>query len=360
MKELILRSGLQLISDSDASFTLSDSVAVKETRAEKRFKSVDEIFKFVGQNLISEKRGFEALEPPRSVIKRELLKHQKEGLGWLVHRENSCELPPFWGERDGTYVNVLTNYETDKKPEPLRGGILADDMGLGKTLTLLSLIAFGKEQSTGNTDEVRNEGLSSKRGKKGRPSKEGSSSSSQKKCKTMCNPPSENLVGTCSSDMKTKATLVVCPTSVLSTWIAQLEEHTRRGSLKTYIYYGDRTNDADELKMYDLVLTTYPTLSSEEPLRDTPVKKLEWWRIILDEAHTIKNVNAQQSQAVIKLNAKRRWAVTGTPIQNGSYDLFSIMAFLKFEPFSIRSYWRSLVQRPLNQGKEEGLSRLQV
>ncbi|OIW15493.1 hypothetical protein TanjilG_32897 [Lupinus angustifolius] len=366
LKELILSSGLQLISDSDAAFTMSDSMAVKETRAEKRGRSVDDIFKLVDET--NRNRGLEDLVPSKSVIKTELLKHQKEGLWWLVRRENSDELPLFWEERDGNYVNVLTNYKTNARPEPLRGGIFADDMGLGKTLTLLSLIAFDKEQSIGNTShEVRDEGssLSIKKGKRGRVSNEGSGS--QKRRKIMSHSLDDVSIGkevcvadTCSIDMKTKTTLVVCPTSVLSTWISQLEEHTKRGSLKAYLYYGNRTKDADELKMHDLVLTTYAILSSEETSSDSPLKKLEWWRIILDEAHTIKNVNAQQSKAAIKLNAKRRWAVTGTPIQNGSYDLFSIMAFLKFEPFSIKNYWRSLVQRPLNQGMEKGLSRLQV
>ncbi|KAJ4831338.1 hypothetical protein Tsubulata_033238 [Turnera subulata] len=91
------------------------------------------------------------LEPQTEVIKSPLFPHQKEALWWLVNRENSTELPPFREERDGEYVNVLTNFHTDKHPEPLRGGIFADDMGLGKTLTLLSLIALDK--CGGNTEK---------------------------------------------------------------------------------------------------------------------------------------------------------------------------------------------------------------
>ncbi|KAK9929275.1 hypothetical protein M0R45_026379 [Rubus argutus] len=126
------------------------------------------------------------------------------------------------------------------------------------------------------------------------------------------------------------------------------------------MYYGDRIQNAEELKKYDIVLTTYSILATEHSWPSSPIKEIEWWRVILDEAHTIKNVNAQQSQAVTNLKAKRRWAVTGTPIQNGSFDLFSLMAFLRFEPFSIKSYWQTLVQRPLGQGNKTGLSRLQV
>ncbi|KAG6743676.1 hypothetical protein POTOM_052377 [Populus tomentosa] len=67
------------------------------------------------------------LEPPKEVIKAKLFDHQKEGLWWLVNKENSDELPPFWEMKDGLYVNVLTRHRTNRKPEPLHGGIFADD-----------------------------------------------------------------------------------------------------------------------------------------------------------------------------------------------------------------------------------------
>ncbi|CAK8543053.1 unnamed protein product [Lathyrus sativus] len=320
-------SPVHFISHSDPSFTLSNAAAVKETRAEfaestatkkTSNKNLDQIFKLVRENLASKNQIHEPLNPPSNIIKSELLQHQKEALGWLFHRESSEDLPQFWEEKEGSFVNVLTNYQTNTRPEPLRGGIFADGMGLGKTLTLLSLIAYDKMKMKGGKKRGRNV-------------------------------------------VETNATLIVCPPSVISTWITQLEEHTNRGAMKVYMYYGDRrTQDAEELRKYDIVLTTYSTLGAELQWPDTAVKKLGWRRIVLDEAHMIKNVNAAQSQAVIALNAKRRWAVTGTPIQNGSYDLFSLMAFLHFEPFSIKSYWQSLVQRPLNQGKQTGLNRLQV
>ncbi|XP_059668298.1 putative SWI/SNF-related matrix-associated actin-dependent regulator of chromatin subfamily A member 3-like 1 [Cornus florida] len=380
VKSAISRGGLNLISEDNASFTLSEAVAVKEKTNAKDGKSLDEIFKLVDEN-VNKKGAMEALEPPKDIIKSELFLHQKEGLGWLFHRENSCELPPFWEEKDGAFVNVLTNYQTGDRPDPLRGGIFADDMGLGKTLTLLSLIAFdkcGNATFTSDTNSVtmekgeeideENERLvvsGGKKSKRGRVSKK--VTNSRKKQKT------ENahldvtvkgkLVGgfdSSSSALGPKTTLIVCPPSVFSTWITQLVEHTNPGKLKVYMYYGERTKDANELQKYDIVLTTYSTLSSEDGGSESPLKKIEWWRVILDEAHVIKNVNAQQSRAVSNLNAKRRWVVTGTPIQNGSLDLFSLMTFLRFEPFSIKSYWNSLVHRPIAHGNENGLSRLQV
>ncbi|XP_057742952.1 putative SWI/SNF-related matrix-associated actin-dependent regulator of chromatin subfamily A member 3-like 1 isoform X3 [Arachis stenosperma] len=318
--QLISERGLHLITRNDASFKIS-VVTVKETPADSRFKSVDEIFRRFGERLTAKERVSHALEPPESVVRSKLMEHQKEGLWWLLNREESKELPPFWEEREGgEFVNVLTNSSTCSKPEPLRGGILADEMGLGKTLTLLSLIALDKDSGA-------------RKGKKRRKIEIGESS----------------------------ATLVVCPPPVFSTWILQLEEHIVPVSLRTYMYHGDkRAKNAEDLMDYDLVLTTYSTLAVEADDPHSPVKKVVWRRIILDEAHSIKNSYAQQSKMVISLNAKRRWAVTGTPIHNGSLDLFSLVAFLHFEPFSEYGYWRSLVQRPLSQGLPSGLSRLQV
>ena len=68
--------------------------------------------------------------------------HQKEALAWMLHRENSNSLPPFWSyeEKTGMYVNILSSHKTRARPAVCRGGILADDMGLGKTLQTIALI----------------------------------------------------------------------------------------------------------------------------------------------------------------------------------------------------------------------------
>ncbi|KAJ9544195.1 hypothetical protein OSB04_023902 [Centaurea solstitialis] len=347
VKLAFLGSGLCLISRNDALFSSFESMVVKEMKK----GDVDEIFKLVDENVSRNVGVLGAMEPPKDLILVDLFKHQKEGLSWLYHRENSDELPPFWEERDDGFVNVLTNYETDKRPEPLRGGIFADDMGLGKTLTLLSLIALDK-------CKISNDGRSEVMGIE--------DDESVSRTKTFNRRKRRKTDDTLLDEKKkkervgAKMTLIVCPPSVFSTWITQLTDHTKRGGLKAYMYYGERTQDVSELQKYDIVLTTYSTLGSELRNSNAPVKKIEWWRIILDEAHIIKNDRACQSEAVSMLNAKRRWVVTGTPIQNGSMDLFSLMAFLRFDPFSIKSYWYNLVQRPIAQGNVKGLSRLQA
>ncbi|KAL6336491.1 hypothetical protein AAG906_018446 [Vitis piasezkii] len=277
VRSAISRGGLQLISDSDPSFTLSEAVIVKEKKCDKEFKSLDEIFKLAIEN-VNKQGALEAMEPPKDVIKSELFLHQKEALGWLVHRRIPVNCP-FWEKQMGLISDLSYSVNRD------------------------NIEKLGEEDEELIVSSGNSVGASHK----------------------------------FSTVLVSKTTLIVCPPSVFSTWVTQLLEHTTPKRLKVYMYYGNRTQEAEELQKYDIVLTTYSTLATEEAWSGSPVKKIEWWRVILDEAHMIKNVNAQQSQAVTNLRAKRRWV-----------------------PFSIKSYWQSLVQRPLGQGKEKGLSRLQV
>lgn len=77
---------------------------------------------------------------PAEAIETPLLPHQKQALAWMVSRENSEELPPFWEQRSDLYYNTITNFSEKDRPENVHGGILADDMGLGKTLTAIAVI----------------------------------------------------------------------------------------------------------------------------------------------------------------------------------------------------------------------------
>ncbi|KAJ6756509.1 TRANSCRIPTION TERMINATION FACTOR 2-RELATED [Salix purpurea] len=242
------------------------------------------------------------LEPPKNVIKSELLDHQKEGL---------------W-------------HQTNRRPEPLHGGIFADDHGLGKTLTFLSLIALDKVGNVTEGTGDHEDRLVSMR-----------------------------MAEESSCRLAAKKTLVVCPSAVCSTWENQLQEHTQKGSLKLYKYAGDsRTKDVEELMKYDIVLTTYSSLVAGGC---EPLMKIEWWRVILDEAHVItKKANQMQSQELVKVTARRRWAVTGSPIQNRSFNSSSLMKFFRLHPLSTDYYWLNLLQIHLANGDEKGFTLLQL
>jgi SWI/SNF-related matrix-associated actin-dependent regulator of chromatin subfamily A3 len=153
-----------------------------------------------------------------------------------------------------------------------------------------------------------------------------------------------------------RATLVVCPLSVLSNWEQQIAEHTD-GSLAVVRYHGpDRHGLPASFKEADVVITTYGTLASEGTRG--PLTKLEWLRVVLDEAHNIKNPQAYQTEAALALNATRRWAITGTPIQNRLTDLQSLLRFVRLEPLNDKAFWMRTVERPVKSGDSRGFDRL--
>ncbi|NXT77050.1 HLTF factor, partial [Zapornia atra] len=369
-----------------------------------------------------------------------LLPHQKQALAWMVSRENSNDLPPFWEERSDFYYNILTNFAEKKRPKNVHGGILADDMGLGKTLTVIALILsnfqdrkplpvekitiglitelktihiFHKYQfliyedssnamepgvsdlkKLGNTPLKYSSRLPKRdKAKKPRYSQSSDLGESEEwllqqtetaSCLTQEDtefasvvlPSSTSLKrqakrkGTAStqsvqkkySDGSPRATLVVCPLSVLSTWIDQFEQHIHPDfHVNIYVYYGsDRSKDASVLSEQDIVLTTYNILATDYGIGgDSPLHKVKWLRIVLDEGHTIRNPNAQQTKAALNLEGHRRWVLTGTPIQNSVKDLWSLISFLKLKPFTDREWWHRTIQRPVTMGTPGGLGRLQ-
>ncbi|KFV76295.1 Helicase-like transcription factor, partial [Struthio camelus australis] len=396
-----------------------------------------------------------------------LLPHQKQALAWMVSRENSNDLPPFWEERNNFYYNILTNFAVKERPKNVLGGILADDMGLGKTLTTIALIltnfqdgqplpvekitkedkvppeksGFGNIlQCVGVVTELQQNsfckrcslsfsissaltrflfafascvlflaecrGTSSviqedtgfgsvlvasptplKRKTKRKGNEEnkfdhvnfwvtsGIHVNSVSFCfalKWTVTPLNVTSVfsGTASvqsaekkcSEDGPRATLIICPLSVLSNWIDQFEQHVSQDfHLNIYVYYGsDRNKDPAVLSEQDVILTTYNVLATDYGTGgDSPLHKIKWLRIVLDEGHTIRNPNAQQTKAVLSLEAHRRWILTGTPIQNSVKDLWSLISFLKLKPFTDREWWHRTIQRPVTMGTPGGLRRLQ-
>ncbi|XP_031230839.1 transcription termination factor 2 [Mastomys coucha] len=242
-------------------------------------------------------------------LKVPLLLHQKQALAWLLWRES-------------------------QKPQ---GGILADDMGLGKTLTMIALILTKKNQQK-----------------------------SKEKDRSV---PVTWLSKNDSSVFTSNGTLIVCPASLIHHWKNEVEKRVNSNKLRIYLYHGpNRSRHAKILSTYDIVITTYSLLAKEIPTTkqegevpgaslsvegiSAPLLQVVWARIILDEAHNVKNPRVQTSIAVCKLQAQARWAVTGTPIQNNLLDMYSLMKFLRCSPFDEFSLWKSQVDNGSMKGGE--------
>jgi len=148
------------------------------------------------------------------------------------------------------------------------GGILADEMGLGKTLQSLALIAALRRQ------------------------------------------------------WPDKPALVVCPKSLLGNWRAEAARFAP--ALKVLTLEGARRkNQFAAISGAHLVITSYQLLA-----RDVAEHRaVEWGGVVLDEAGFIRNPDTQAAQAACQLRAGARFALTGTPIENGVRDLWSLMEF---------------------------------
>ncbi|KAB0402366.1 hypothetical protein E2I00_007445, partial [Balaenoptera physalus] len=311
---------------------------------------------------------------PAEAIETPLLPHQKQALAWMVSRENSKELPPFWEQRSDLYYNTITNFSEKDRPENVHGGILADDMGLGKTLTAIAVILTNFHDGKSlPIERIKKNQLKKECNVYDESMKLGGNNTSEKadgliKDKVK-NTQSETKIrekgaSAVESSKKTdteerpRTTLIICPLSVLSNWIDQFGQHIKSDvHLNFYVYYGpDRVRDPALLSKQDIVLTTYNILTHDYGTKaDSPLHSIRWLRVILDEGHAIRNPNAQQTKAVLDLEAERRWVLTGTPIQNSLKDLWSLLSFLKLKPFLDREWWHRTIQRPVTMGDEGGL-----
>merc|ERR1719323_460030 len=180
--------------------------------------------------------------------------------------------------------------------------------------------------------------------------------------------------------VKSDTTLIICPASLLGQWEKEAENKVRSSQVRLLVYHGNnRKVSARALARYDIVVTTYGTVQSEvksvlgeAALKDSK-KKMEdlraaedignkkttsellnvaWERIILDEAHQVRNPKALTSLAVCRLKAARRWCVTGTPIQNKELDLYSLLRFLRCYPFDEYQVWKRWIDNKSAQSQE--------
>lgn len=149
-------------------------------------------------------------------------------------------------------------------------GILADDMGLGKTIQALSFLQHYYQHNEGN--------------------------------------------------MKA---LVVCPTTLIYNWENEIKKFTP--TLEYYIHHGPlRSRNLDELNRHHIIITTYGTLRSD--IKTFLQMKLDY--VILDESQAIKNPSSKVTKAASLLNAKHRLCMSGTPLQNNTFDIYAQMNFL--------------------------------
>ncbi|KAI5815944.1 SNF2 family N-terminal domain-containing protein [Pyronema omphalodes] len=179
----------------------------------------------------------------------------------------------------------------EQEKSEFRGGILADEMGMGKTIQTLSLIM---------------------------------------------------------SDPKAKPNLVVAPTVAVMQWKSEIEKYDANKVLKVCVYHGaNRTSSIKDLSDHNVIITTYNILESVFRKQEQGFKRqaglfkeksalhaVSYHRVILDEAHNIKDRSCNTAKSVYALKTTYKLCLSGTPLQNRIGELFSLLRFLELDPFA--------------------------
>jgi len=278
-----------------------------------------------------------------------LYPHQIAGVQWMIGREtHSADDQPF-------------------------GGIIADEMGLGKTMQMIALMLHRHD------------------------------------IPQRVDPPSKQK----REFLKSSSTLIVCPVSVLNHWHSEIQKHTKRGKLVATKYHGNgRCKDVERLTAnFNVIITTYGCVQSEwtvwrkkEDQRIAEIKdvrkqitllqryhlragdvhrpehvaqhkalkmrlaaaakkrftkpilsQIMYSRVVLDEAHQIKNWKSKTHRAICDLRGRAHWFMTATPIQNTLDDLYAAFHFLRYQHWSNYNHWKAGI---LNHSK--GIQRIRT
>lgn len=174
------------------------------------------------------------------------------------------------------------------------GGILADDMGLGKTVQALSFIQHYYEQY-GHLQA-----------------------------------------------------LVVCPTTLIYNWENEIKKFTP--SLEYHIHHGpQRLRNVEEMKKHNVIITTYGTLRSDIKT----FMQIPFDYVVLDESQAIKNPASKVTKAASLLNARHRLCMSGTPLQNNTFDIYAQMNFLNPGMLGTMEFFRQEFSIPIDKFGEE-------
>ncbi|KAL5047957.1 hypothetical protein BDW71DRAFT_205906 [Aspergillus fruticulosus] len=221
------------------------------------------------------------------------------------------------------------NWMTRQEKTQYRGGLLGDEMGMGKTIQAVSLLMSDYPA--------------------GRPS------------------------------------LVVVPPVALMQWQSEIQEYTD-GKLKVLVYHNTNTRikglTKRDLEKYDVIMISYSGLESIHRKEwkgwnrndgivkeDSVIHSIHYHRLILDEAHSIKQRTTGVARACFALKSNYKWCLSGTPVQNRIGEFFSLLRFLEVRPFACyfckqckcqELHWTQDAEKRCTKCKHSGFSHVSV
>jgi non-specific serine/threonine protein kinase len=142
--------------------------------------------------------------------------------------------------------------------------------------------------------------------------------------------------------------LVVCPTTLMFNWENEIRKFTP--DLKYLIHHGsDRSRDKNTLESYNVIITTYGTLRSDIK----QLVEIEFDYVVLDESQAIKNPQSKVTKAASILRAKSRLCMSGTPLQNNTFDIYAQMSFLNPGMLGSVEFFRNEFATPIDKFGEQ-------
>ena len=174
------------------------------------------------------------------------------------------------------------------------GGCLADDMGLGKTVQIIAFILLQRTKVKQNTN------------------------------------------------------LLVVPTSLLFNWQEEVRKFAPSIKILT-LYNADRPKHTGSFNEYEIILTSYGTLISDI----TFLQHFDFNYVFLDESQNIKNIESQRYQAARLLKSRNKIAITGTPIENNTFDLYAQLSFACPGLLGSKQHFKSIYSTPIDTFKEK-------
>lgn len=327
-----------------------------------------------------------------------LRKYQQQTLAWALQQETSehgilghitAPVLDSSGTPTGIWYSPITGEFRDSAPKDVRGGFICDDVGMGKTVVVLALILanpapnvysegadehWGQQRDSSpllSYDDSKSIPTHLSGRKRSISSNESDEEENSFRTQSKFSYPSsstnkgKNFIHSTSLEspiyqkpiIYSGATLVICPVSLVGQWHSEVRDKLIRSDLIIIGYHGhDRERDICILANSDIIITTYETISADYRKKlkikykkrnsnMTTLANINWHRIILDESHKVKGQSVM-NDAVSELVSKRRWCITGTPIQTKMADFAGQFRFLGIPIIGHMKYWYDMISKP--------------